>query len=189
MPKLNRWVVHSAFQHFKENPDFLAVNFRSMNLSGQSVVEPEFLDYMITQFGEFDIDPSKICFELTETAAISNLGRAIKLISTLKGFGCSFSLDDFGSGFSSFAYLKNLPVDYLKIDGLFVRDILEDPVDLAMVKCIKEISQLTGMKTIAEFVENEEIRDALKSMGIDDVQGYGVGRPALSTRLLHDRVA
>ena len=145
MPKIDRWVVRSAFQYFTENPDFLDTNnFCSMNLSGQSVAEPEFLEYMIMQFSEFDIDTSKICFEITETAAVSNLSMAIKFISTLKGLGWSFALDDCGSGFSSFAYLKNLPVDYLKIDGLFVRDILQDPIDLAMVKYIKEIGQLDG---------------------------------------------
>ena len=119
----------------------------------------------------------KISFEITETAAIANLSYATKFINQLKEQGCLFSLDDFGSGLSSFAYLKNLPVDYLKIDGLFVKDILHDKVDLAMVKSINEVGHVMNKKTIAEFVENEAIFNLLKSLGIDYAQGYGIGKP------------
>ena len=114
---------------------------------------------------------------MTETAAIGNLSYATKFINQLKEHGCLFSLDDFGSGLSSFAYLKNLPVDYLKIDGLFVKDIIDDKVDLAMVKSINEVGHVMGKKTIAEFVENEQIFLLLNELGVDYAQGYGIGKP------------
>ncbi|MDZ4150782.1 EAL domain-containing protein, partial [Methylicorpusculum sp.] len=116
-------------------------------------------------------------FEITETAAIASLSNATHFIRTLKQQGCFFSLDDFGSGLSSFAYLKNLPVDYLKIDGLFVKDIVDDKVDLAMVRSINEVGHVMDKKTIAEFVENDEILDILKQLGVDYAQGYGIGKP------------
>ena len=121
------------------------------------------------------IPGSKLCFEITETAAISNLTAANECISSLGDLGCQFALDDFGSGLSSFGYLRTLAVDYLKIDGLFVRDIAEDMIDQAMVKSINEVGHVLGKKTIAEFVENDEIRDILKAIGVDYCQGYGVG--------------
>jgi EAL domain-containing protein (putative c-di-GMP-specific phosphodiesterase class I) len=111
----------------------------------------------------------------------------MKFISTLKGLGCRFALDDFGSGVSSFAYLKNLPVDYLKIDGMFVKDIVDDPIDHAMVKSINEIAHVMGMQTIAEFVENDEIKGMLRKIGVDYAQGYGIGRPQVFDKLPHDK--
>jgi EAL domain-containing protein (putative c-di-GMP-specific phosphodiesterase class I) len=135
------------------------------------------LAFISEQFTKWKIPTHKVCFEITETAAISNLSYAANFIQQLKAQGCQFSLDDFGSGLSSFAYLKNLPVDYLKIDGLFVKDILEDEVDLAMVKSINEVGHVMKKKTIAEFVENEAIFNLLKSLGIDYAQGYGIGKP------------
>jgi len=118
-----------------------------------------------------------MCFEITETAAVSNMDSAIKFIKSLKEIGCQFALDDFGSGISSFGYLKKLPVDFLKIDGMFVKDIIEDPIDYAMVKSINEVGQPMGMKTIAEFVENDEIKIKLKTLGVNYGQGYGLGKP------------
>ena len=175
---LDRWVIESAFSLLAENPVFLAeTTFVSINLSGQSLTRGDFLDFVISQFGTFKIDGAKICFEITETAAISNLSAAAKFISNLKGQGCRFALDDFGSGLSSFAYLKNLSVDYLKIDGMFVRDILGDPIDHAMVKSINEIGHVMGMQTIAEFVENDEIKGMLRENGVNYAQGYGISRP------------
>ena len=108
----------------------------------------------------------------------------MKFISTLNGFGCRFALDDFGSGLSSFGYLKNLSVDYLKIDGMFVKDIVDDPIDHAMVKSINEIGHVMGMQTIAEFVENDVIKGMLKEIGVDYVQGYGIGKPQSLNELL-----
>ena len=135
------------------------------------------MNYLQKRLTETNIPAGIICFEITETAAIANLSRANQFINTLREFGCHFSLDDFGSGLSSFAYLKNLPVDYLKIDGMFVKDILEDPIDEAMVKSINEIGHVMRMMTVAEFVESDEIRERLKAIGVDFVQGYGVAMP------------
>ncbi len=135
------------------------------------------LAYIYEQFEIWKIPPHKVCFEVTETAAISNLSYATNFIHQLQYKGCLFSLDDFGSGLSSFAYLKNLPVDYLKIDGLFVKDMLVDKVDLAMVKSINEVGHVMKKKTIAEFVESEQIFNLLKELGVDYAQGYCVGKP------------
>ena len=120
---------------------------------------------------------NNVCFEITETAAILNLSSASDFIISLKNAGCKFSIDDFGSGLSSFDYLKKLPVDYLKIDGVFVKDITVDPVDLALVKSINEIGHVMGKQTIAEFVENQEILDELIKLGVDFAQGYHLGKP------------
>jgi Amt family ammonium transporter len=123
------------------------------------------------------VPAGKLCFEITETAAVANLSKAIQFIRTLKEYGCRFALDDFGSGMSSFAYLKNLPVDYLKIDGNFVRDMARDPIDRAMVAAIHQVGSVMGIRTIAEYVENGEILAALREIGVDYVQGYGIARP------------
>ena len=125
----------------------------------------------------FELNVEKICFEITETAAIQNLIDAAEFINQLKSFGCSFALDDFGSGLSSFGYLKKLPVDYLKIDGMFVREILNDEADRVFVQAIISIAKAMGIKTVAEFVENDEIYELVEGFGVDYVQGYGVHRP------------
>ncbi len=183
---IDKWVIHNAFHLLSENPNFLSnTSFCSINISGQSLTEDQFLSYVIEELHNSGIDGRKICFEITETAAITSLNNAIRFISTLKGLGCQFALDDFGSGLSSFAYLKNLPVDYLKIDGVFVKDIAEDPIDRAMVKSINEIGHLMGMQTIAEFVENDVIKGILIEIGVDYAQGYGVGKPVPFESLLN----
>ena len=147
--KIDRWVIKSAFSQLNDNPSFLAkVDFVSINLSGPSLSNPEMLQFIIDMLSHYNIS-NKLCFEVTETAAISNYEMAITFITTLKSLGCRFALDDFGSGLSSYGYLKNMPVDYLKIDGLFVKDIVDDPFDHAMVKSINEIGHVMGMKTIA----------------------------------------
>ena len=135
------------------------------------------LAFIFQQFNEWEIPTEKICFEITETAVISNLSYATKFISQLRDKGCAFSLDDFGSGLSSFAYLKNLPVDYLKIDGVFVKDIIDDKVSLAMVRSINEVGHIMGKKTVAEFVENEQILLMLDHLGVDYAQGYHISKP------------
>lgn len=178
MHKLDVWVVDHAFALIASHPDFIEqIHFISINLSGQSITNVNFLNSVIAQIKALGIEASKICFEVTETAAISNLRAASNFISRLRELGCHFALDDFGSGLSSFGYLKNLPVDYLKIDGMFVRDIVEDPIDNAMVKSINDIGHVMGMKTIAEFVENSEIKSMLREIGVDYAQGYDIGRP------------
>lgn len=176
--KLDRWVFETALTILKAHPDFLAqLSFCSFNISGQSFDEIDFLEFIVDQILEKNIDSKKICFEITETAMISNLETASRFISTLRVQGCSFALDDFGSGLSSFGYLKSLPVNYLKIDGMFVKNIVDDPIDNAMVKSINEVGQVMGMRTIAEFVENSEIKGMLREIGVDYAQGYGIGRP------------
>ena len=176
--QLDFWVINHAFELMKDNPEFQhSIEFCSINLSGQSITDKNFLNAIISKFRQNALDTSKICFEITETAAISNLVTAGRFISELKGLGCKFALDDFGSGLSSFAYLKSLQVDFLKIDGMFVRDIVNDPIDFAMVKSINEVGQIVGVKTIAEFVENDAIKNKLKTIGVDYAQGYGIGKP------------
>jgi diguanylate cyclase (GGDEF)-like protein/PAS domain S-box-containing protein len=183
---IDRRVIEMAFALLAENPVFnRQIEFISINLSGQSIADSEFLEFLITQFSISQIDGNKICFEITETAAISNLSMAIKFMETLKELGCHFALDDFGSGLSSFAYLKNLPVDYLKIDGIFVKDLVDNAIDYAMVKSINEIGQVMGMQTIAEYVENDEIKNKLRLLGVNYVQGFGIGKPQPLNDLLN----
>ncbi|NOQ77587.1 MAG: EAL domain-containing protein [Methylococcaceae bacterium] len=134
-------------------------------------------DLIVRHFDAQSITSSNIVFEITETAAIANISNATQFINSLKSYGCRFALDDFGRGMSSFAYLKKLPVDYVKIDGLFVKDIDEDPIDYAMVKSINEVGQLMGLETIAEFVENDDILKKLKAIQVGYAQGYGLGKP------------
>ncbi len=185
MDKLDAWVVENAFALMASHPAFVEqIHFISINLSGQSLTNDTFLDLVIAQIKASKIDAGKICFEVTETAAISNLSAATTFISTLRGLGCRFALDDFGSGLSSFGYLKNLPVDYLKIDGMFVKDMVDDPIDRAMVKSINDIGHVMGMKTIAEFVENDQIKSMLTAIGVDYAQGYGIGKPQPFDELL-----
>lgn len=176
--RLDHWVVNEIFEWFNQNPDELEkLNICSINLSGQTLGDEDFLNHLIDRFQFFRIPPQKVCFEITETAAIANLAHATHFMKSLKSLGCSFALDDFGSGLSSFAYLKNLPVDYVKIDGFFVKDITSDAVDLAMVKAINDMAHAMGKMTIAEFVENGDILRELLKLGIDYVQGYGIARP------------
>ena len=137
---------------------------------------------MIDQFHRSGIDASKICFEITETAAIASFSQANRFIQALKELGCKFALDDFGTGLSSFGYLKHFPVDFLKIDGSFVKEILHDPIDREMVRSINEIGHLTGKLTIAEFAENAEIITMLRNLGVDYAQGYGIASPQRITR-------
>jgi diguanylate cyclase (GGDEF)-like protein/PAS domain S-box-containing protein len=176
--ELDRWIIATLLEWLAHRPAFLrTLTLCSINLSGLSLSDETMLKFISGELQKWAVPSNKLCFEITETAAISNLSYATNFINQLKEQGCLFSLDDFGSGLSSFAYLKNLPVDYLKIDGLFVKDILDDKVDLAMVKSINEVGHVMNKKTIAEFVENEAIFNLLKTLGIDYAQGYGIGKP------------
>jgi diguanylate cyclase (GGDEF)-like protein/PAS domain S-box-containing protein len=194
MTTLDRWVVQNVF---KIIADCLNDNHRTgpmatcaINLSGTSIGDDAFLEYLRQQFQIYAIPPELICFEITETSAIANLGSAIRFINELKSLGCRFSLDDFCAGMSSFAYLKHLPVDFLKIDGSFVKDMLDDPVNRAMVEVINHIGHVMGKQTIAEFVESPQIEQALLEIGVDYAQGYVIERPQLFTcECLHARPA
>ena len=177
-PNIDRWVIENAFRWLVSEADERArLTMCSINLSGQSLGDDKFLPYVIEQFHQSGLDASKICFEITETAAIASFSQANRFIQALKELGCKFALDDFGTGLSSFGYLKHFPVDYLKIDGSFVKEILHDPIDREMVRSINEIGHLTGKQTIAEFAENQEIINMLQSIGVDYAQGYGVSQP------------
>lgn len=179
MPLIDCWVVERTFSWLSSHPSHLdKLTHCAINLSGSSISDERILDFLLEQFSITQVIPSKICFEITETAAVANLVRATHFITTLKEMGCSFALDDFGSGMSSFAYLKTLPVDFLKIEGMFVRGIADDPIDFAMVKSINEVAHAMGMRTIAEFVENHEILAKLREIDVDFAQGYGISRPA-----------
>ncbi len=178
MLSLDRWVTQTALNWLEEHPEQVTVlGLCTINLSGHSLGDAEFLQFMIKQIQRDGVPAEKICFEITETAAIGNLTKAVRFMSILRNLGCRFSLDDFGAGMSSFAYLKNLPVDYLKIDGLFVKDIADDPIDYAMVKSINEMGHVMGKRTVAEFVEKEPILLKLREIGVDYAQGYGIARP------------
>ena len=178
MPNIDRWVIKNMFKWLETHRTIIDENsVFSINLSGQSLNDARFLDYVIDQFNHFQVSAKNVGFEITETAAISNLSKAIRFISTLKGLGCMFSLDDFGSGMSSYGYLKNLQVDYLKIDGAFVKSMTKDKIDHAMVESINRIGHIMGIKTVAEFVENDEIYAQLGALGVDYAQGYGIHKP------------
>ena len=177
-PRLDRWIIQSVFNRLEEYPERLAtLQTCAINLSGLSLSNSDFHDFLLELLLSSPIPSEKICFEITETAAISNLTDAGEFITSVRKLGCKFALDDFGSGLSSFAYLKTLPVDYLKIDGFFVRDIAEDPISCAMVRSINDIGKLMGMQTVAEFVENDAIMEKLTEIGVDFAQGYGISRP------------
>ena len=180
MPAIDRWVVREAFatyqRYAKDNPD-MRHDQCGINLSGASLGDDQFLRFLHEQIDSSQIPPTVICFEITETVAIANLTKAIHFIKELKMRGCRFALDDFGSGLSSFAYLKNLPVDYLKIDGNFIVDIVDDPIDFAMVRSINEIGHVMGIETIAEYVEKDQIITKLREIGVDYLQGYGISVP------------
>jgi EAL domain-containing protein (putative c-di-GMP-specific phosphodiesterase class I) len=177
MPSIDRWVVRS-FLNWARTQDAQTLNAPYfINLSGQSLSDGQFLDYVTDELKTSGVAPQLVGFEITETAAIQNVPRATHFISSLKALGCRFALDDFGSGVSSFTYLKNLPVDYLKIDGSFVWDMTNDRINTAMVESINQIGHLMGIKTIAECVENDHTLMALRKLGVDYVQGYHLGVP------------
>ena len=171
---IDEWVVESTIKWLSARKQKILA---SINLSGKSISDKSFLNLVVTKIKEYKINPELLCFEITETAAISHLTTAIHFMTVLKKLGCTFALDDFGSGLSSFSYLTSLPVDYLKIDGSFVVDIDKDPMHYAMVKSINEVGQVMGIKTIAEYAASESIINCLKEIGVDHTQGYAVSKP------------
>mgnify|MGYP001546945124 FL=1 len=177
MPELDRWIVEHAIGEMVELGPTYGAGFWSINLSGQTLGDDGFGDFAQSVLQSSGVDLTRVCFEITETALVTNLAEARQLIGRLRALGCRFALDDFGSGMSSFAYLKNLPVDYLKIDGSFVRGLAEDPMDQEIVCAIHRVSARAGIRTVAESVETQDVLDLLAGMKIDMVQGYLVGRP------------
>ncbi|MEH1922907.1 MAG: EAL domain-containing protein [Nostoc sp.] len=176
MHLIDRWVIRTLFSNWSTFVDN-EQSIYAINLSGSSINDDQFIDFLHEQFILHPISPQRICFEITETVAIANLIKAKQFIQLLQGMGCSFALDDFGVGMSSFAYLKSLPVDYLKIDGSFIRNIVENPVDNAIVTAITHIASAMGIQTIAEFVENDAILERITALGINYAQGYGIATP------------
>jgi len=177
---LDRWVISSSFAWYDRNRDqecVAGLDALAINLSGSSINDSGFLSFIKAKIGKYNIPPGVLCFEITETVAIANIQAASVFIMELRKLGCRFALDDFGSGLSSFAYLKNLQVDYLKIDGSIVRDIDTDAVNAAMVSSIHQLGRAMHIKTVAEFVETDKILEKLADIGIDYAQGYGIARP------------
>ena len=186
MHRIDRWVVTHLFEtqgaYYRSVWESLQEDEKdnylyTINLSGASLDDDQFVAFLREQFALHQVPPQLICFEVTETIAIANLSKAAQFMTELKALGCRFALDDFGSGMSSFGYLKNLPVDYLKIDGSFVKQIMENPVDEAFVEAINRVGQVLGLKTVAEFVENDAILNKIKQIGVDYAQGYGIAEP------------
>ena len=179
MRTIDRWVIDTLFQHIhKHQQDLSNRNHHFyINLSGESLNDDSFYNYLTDKINEYNINTQLLCFEITETIAIQNLQNAAYLIGFLKRLGCSFALDDFGTGTSSFAYLKYLPIDYLKIDGVFIKDIANDPIDYEIVKAIKKICTTMKIKVIAELVEDEKTINFLKLLDIDLVQGHAIQKP------------
>ncbi|RDH81043.1 MAG: hypothetical protein DIZ80_13045 [endosymbiont of Galathealinum brachiosum] len=177
MTTVDRWVISQVFEYMGSTSCAGMDNVVAINLSGTSLADENLLTYILELADRHQTDLNRICFEITETAAISNLAKATQFIKALKDKGCRFSLDDFGSGLSSFTYLKTLPVDYIKIDGTFVVDMINDPIDRAMVEAIVRVGHVMKVKVIAEWVENEDTLNMLKDMGVDYVQGYHLGVP------------
>ncbi|MGB8337588.1 MAG: EAL domain-containing protein [Burkholderiales bacterium] len=181
MQSIDRWVIQRCFADYRklmdDAPPGMPGHMISINLSGHSLCDDKFSKFLEDQFAIYGIPPQRIYFEITETAAITNLSRAVTLIEQQKRIGCKFLLDDFGTGVSSFSYLKNLPVDGVKIDGVFVRDMLGDRIDFAMVEAINSIAHVMGLYTVAEYVENEATLNLLRDMGVDYAQGHFLGTP------------
>ncbi|HYQ70532.1 MAG TPA: EAL domain-containing protein [Gammaproteobacteria bacterium] len=178
---LDRWVISNCFSWYnanREKESVIDLDAVAINLSGSSINDSAFLSYIKAEIGKYNIPPGVLCFEITETVAIANLQSASAFIQELRKLGCRFALDDFGSGLSSFTYLKNLQVDYLKIDGSIVRDIDTDTVNAAMLSSIQQLGRAMHIKTVAEFVETDAILGKLAEIGVDYAQGFGIARPA-----------
>ncbi|WP_305857262.1 EAL domain-containing protein [Balneatrix alpica] len=175
MNQLDRHMVRLSFRHISEHQNGRCLFF--INLSGSTLGDEHFPQFVAEQMILHSISPETLCFEITETTAVSNFQKASQFIGKLRELGCHFALDDFGAGMSSYGYLKNLQVDFIKIDGSFVRDICDSPMSMAIVESINKICHVAGLKTIAEFVEDERTRVELERLGVDYCQGYAIGKP------------
>lgn len=177
MPQIDRWVVRNVLGQISKMPNQQPLPVFAINLSGQSLNDPRFLDYVIEEVKTSGVDPQMLCFEITEQVAVEDLNLVNQFISSLKALGSKFSLDDFGTGVSGFSYLRALDVDYLKIDGSFVKNIDTDEVSRSMVQSISQVGHTMKLKVIAEYVENQNILDILREIGVDYGQGYHILRP------------
>jgi EAL domain-containing protein (putative c-di-GMP-specific phosphodiesterase class I) len=187
MTLVDRWVVKEAFSWISQLMDAQkVVPNLAINLSGTSVTEDSFMDFLLEQISEFGVGTSRICFEITETGTISNLVKAADFVRTFRNIGCKFSIDDFGTGLASHNYLRELPVDYVKIDGTFVREIHKNRSDYAMARSINDLAHFLGQETIAESVENDEIVAKLREISVDYLQGWGIARPRLLADIAED---
>jgi diguanylate cyclase (GGDEF)-like protein/PAS domain S-box-containing protein len=185
MPEVDRWVVHHTFRHMAARARAIPEpSLYAINLSATSLSDAGMLDFVRRQLDAHGVQPAQVCFEITETALIANLARAQLFVAELRKLGVRFALDDFGSGMSSFAYLKALPVDFLKIDGAFVRRITFDPIDHAMVEAINKLGHVMKISTVAEFSENDAVLELLRHIGVDFAQGDGIGKPRPLTEIL-----
>ena len=189
MPNIDRWVIKTTFAAYQQLQSLCSEKCNvvfSINLSGTSLGDKKLIGYIREQFAIYAIPPSAICFEITETSAVVNLKNTILLVSALRKIGCTFALDDFGSGMSSFTYLKNFEVDYLKIDGSFVHEMHINKIDHAMVRSIHSVAEAMNIKTVAEFVENEAILKELKKIGIHYGQGMHLGSPIAVKKMIEN---
>jgi EAL domain-containing protein (putative c-di-GMP-specific phosphodiesterase class I) len=188
MPTVDRWVVRRACELLSQHRAAVAEeNTRfAINLSGQSLQDDGFLDYVVDQIKTNGVSPSVLCFELTETATVGNLANAQAFMRRLQDLGCQFALDDFGTGVSSLAYLKDLSVNYLKIDGSFVRDCIANPRSESMIKAIAQLAKVMCMETIAEYVETDALRCRVADLGVDYGQGFAIGKAQRFEDLLEE---
>ena len=177
MPTIDRWVIRTAFMNFENLPDRVIEGGININISGQTIGDSLFHQFVFEQLDRYSIPAEAICFEITETETIGRFDSAIKFITELRKRGCRFGLDDFGTGVSTFSYLRTLPLDYLKIDGSFIRGVEHDEVMQAIVESINHVGHVLGLRTVAEFVENEHVLAMLKDMGVDYAQGYALSKP------------
>jgi len=179
MPFIDRWVINAALARLAEMLQAGAFPYHhlNLNLSGAGLAEDGLRDFIAERIAHYRIDPRLLCFEITESQAIGNLGGALALIDQMRRMGAAVALDDFGSGLSSFGYLKRFKVDYLKIDGQFVRNLAHDPIDRATVEAIVGLARAHGLKTVAEFVGEPELVDIVRELGVDYAQGFALARP------------
>jgi Amt family ammonium transporter len=190
MPQIDRWVVRNALTFLGELQQQVTIEAKQItlfiNISGMSIGDPEFLSYVKETLQATRVDPRNVCFEVTETATIANFAVATEFIENINKLGCRTALDDFGSGLCSFNYLKNLPVSFIKIDGTFIRGMLDDKMDRVIVDVIKQISDAAALFTIAEFVADKAVLKALAEIGVDYAQGFGIARPQAISTLINE---
>ncbi|MBC7655779.1 MAG: EAL domain-containing protein, partial [Frankiaceae bacterium] len=181
MLQLDRWVVETAFANFARlHPDGRPVHMCAINLSALGIEDDTFAPFVLERLARYKVPPECICFEITETAAVASMMRVVELMGTLRKVGCKFSLDDFGAGMASFGYLKNLPVDYVKIDGSFIRNLQTDPISASIVRAVTDIGHQLGLKVVAEWVGDAQTLDVLRAARVDYAQGFHVHRPELA---------